>query len=156
MFYGLVEHTAWMTRPLPEKYTQYATIDAKLINAVYDEFNRLEYIDDILRQQSMRYVTMWKDHQPSYGDTYHAHALLPLGVLDNPTYFVRRACNTCHRELPQEAFSKTGWRLGKNLVCWVCAALKFRKRSRSHWDTDDEYEYYDSDEIFGWSAYDSD
>ncbi|ESK82982.1 3 -5 exonuclease and kh-i domain-containing protein [Moniliophthora roreri MCA 2997] len=83
-----VTHKDWMTRPLPERYIQYAASDALLIHALYDKFKRSGYIDSSLTYQSMRYITIWKSKQLRRGqDERLAHPLLPLGILEDPVLF---------------------------------------------------------------------
>ncbi|KAK7047626.1 hypothetical protein VNI00_006394 [Paramarasmius palmivorus] len=160
----MVTHSAWMARPLPEQYIQYAITDARLIDILYDEFKRCGYIDGVLSQQSMRYITLWKSRQPRMQDTHLAHPLLPLGVLENPEYYICRTCNTCQRELSQDDFSKTGWRIAQKRVCWVCLAVTKRENMQRDWDRE-AYDYH-SDDVgfeswrsegeFGYDDWDSD
>jgi hypothetical protein len=86
------------------------------------------YIDEKLGEQSMRYITVWKNGQPKPGDNFKNHPLLLLGVLDHQDHTVTRECTGCERASPDSAFSSEAGDAQADRQCFVCSAVHGRKQ----------------------------
>ncbi|KAF9069438.1 ribonuclease H-like domain-containing protein [Rhodocollybia butyracea] len=124
----IVDHQAWLVRPIEEKHLGYAAHDVELIESVYTVFKRRGFINRSLSEQSQRYITLWSDIQPSDNDVdvFRSHPLLPLDILvqGSPQ---DTTCGGCRRKLSQGCFPHFQW----ELFCYVCLAVQAKNRSDS-------------------------
>jgi exonuclease 3'-5' domain-containing protein 1 len=127
----------WLRRPLSDEFLRYAARDVYAINLLFDHFTGKNYIDHHrLIDQSRRYITMW-DERPNPSNGMKNHSLLPLGILDWSFAFCKE-CKSCHRSLPSECYSNTGWKLAEKRQCWVCRALSVKENLQTQWNRDDD------------------
>lgn len=110
-----------MRRPIPRDNLIYAVSDTKMIAMLFEKFKARGYLYDQLEQDSMRYVSIWRDGQPGKGDRFRAHPLLPLGIMDFHGDAATRVCTSCERALPESGFASGGAR-----QCFVCRAVTHR------------------------------
>ena len=128
----------WLIRPLAEPYLRYSSRDVYLIGILYAHFKEQGYIDnDRLSAQSARYVSILQTAKPRSTDIFKRHPLLPLHILDYNGYALTRSCISCSRNLPETAFSKSGWRLAKKRQCWVCRAISVRREIHDNWEREE-------------------
>ncbi|EIM86579.1 uncharacterized protein STEHIDRAFT_156887 [Stereum hirsutum FP-91666 SS1] len=138
-----VRHDLWTRRPLPKNYASYAATDARMIHALYDLFTQKSFITSDLSAQSMRYVTICKDHQPTASDAYAHHPLLPLDILEAQigasAASGMRTCDNCRRSLSEQSFVNDfeggGTSPGGNQgsICWE-SLRNPRKGTRKRWE----------------------
>ncbi|KZV84860.1 hypothetical protein EXIGLDRAFT_805550 [Exidia glandulosa HHB12029] len=135
------DHNAWMDRPLPRSYLDYAANDISLISRVYSLFQQRGYVSSGSQQrpelevQSSRYINMHLTPIPK-DDAYRMSSLMPLEILSVPdsNESTRRECTKCHRSLSVASFTyrvgPTGSRGATGVYdeCKVCYLLSERRR----------------------------
>lgn len=141
----IVRHDLWMRRPLPKNYAAYAATDAQMIHALYELFTKKSFITPDLPAQSMRYITICKDHQPTATDVHVRHPLLPLDILEvqvgATARSVMRTCDMCRRPLSEKCFAKglEGGSISssgnQSSICWICRAVTVKNENRNRFGT---------------------
>ncbi|KAF5380146.1 hypothetical protein D9615_006308 [Tricholomella constricta] len=120
------DHSLWLERPLAEDYIRHAVEDVVLICSLYLFFRDAGYLYSQISGDSMRYVSIYNDRQPTLDDGFRSHGLLPLDILDHAEGGIRGTCVYCERSLPKSCFSKGNWAGGVgNRQCQVCRAVMF-------------------------------
>ncbi|KZV84855.1 hypothetical protein EXIGLDRAFT_575876, partial [Exidia glandulosa HHB12029] len=101
-----VDHTQWLTRPLPLQYTAYAAEDIWILSKVFEVFHARAYFRSLeLEIQSQRYVNMHRGVPPQSGDIYRSSNLLPMEIIEAPVARnSSRVCEGCHRVLGDACF----------------------------------------------------
>lgn len=125
LLFSVVDHTKWLMRPLSKLQLSYAASDVHLIESVYEYFCRQNYIDSTIGEQSMRYVSIWKDARPSRKDIYRGNPLLPLQIIGYRPSDCVKTCTGCTRALPLHCFEIAEGGQGAEMKskCWVCEAV---------------------------------
>jgi len=162
-----VDHSSWLTRPLPSVYLTYAASDLVNISALFQQFVAKGYIASILKEESQRYISIWNDRKPYPGEKFRNHAFLPLDIINyrhgGTSSTLRYKCNGCQRDLPEGCFpmretwvhtgtseSSLGTRTGQ---CFVCRAVCLQRQKKEHQHQSrrksrsfsSSYSYYDYD-----------
>lgn len=136
----VVTHRDWLKRPLPEPYLRYSSRDVYLIGILYAHFKEQGYINnDRLSAQSARYLSIFQKAKPRATDIFSQHPLLPFQILDYNDSAFTQPCISCSRSLPEDAYSKAGWKTPKKRQCWVCRAINVRSNMHYNWDRQDDW-----------------
>lgn len=155
------ESDKWLQRPLPELLLQYAANDITRIAGMYDKFVEKNYLLEpeeqleALLRQSTRYVGTFRDTgRPAKDNALLQSGIMPFHVFapELDGWSADKLCKNCKTFLPLTYFpfvpgTKRRYRRENCRICTLILAREAyeykpqARRSRSHWEDDDAYEY---------------